>query len=587
MKLPNWLRAVLLVGIVLLAYQPVWHAGFIWDDHSHVENNPTMFGPGGLKRIWFSLGAPQYYPMVFSSFWLERIFWGTNPAGYHWVNLLLHAGNALLIWRLLRRLRVPGAWLGAALFALHPVNVETAAWITERKNTLAMFFFLVSLCCYLRSEQRTTDHGPRSKGRGRAMAGGVESSGDSSGLYYGVSLVAFVLALLSKTAVAPLGGVLLGLGWWQRGQIGRRDLLRSVPFFVLALLLVPITILVERHTGSGIVRVDGLWARLAGAGWAFWFYLYKAVWPLNLVFVYPRWRIDPSNWLVYLPGLMAVGMFLFFWRFRRGWGRGWLAALGYFAVMLGPALGLVNIYFMRYSLVSDHWTYFALIGPMALAGGGIARGLERFRQTAPWLEPVACGLLLLAAGTLTWRQSTIYVDEETLWKHTLSKNPDCWMAHCNLGAAFAAQGKLEEAIAEYREALRLEPNFTEAHNNLANELVAQGKPEEAIPEFERALQLEPRYPDAHNNLAVQLARQGRVAEAIQHWEEAIRLLPGYAEAEYNLALTLARQGRTDEAVQHFQRALQLATVFGMPGLIADSSAQLEKYLPGSVQAPAP
>jgi protein O-mannosyl-transferase len=552
------LGASAILGFTVLAYLPALSGGFIWDDHNHVENNAVLFGPGGLQRIWLSLSAPQYYPLVFTSFRLERALWGVNPTGYHWDNLLLHAANALLVWQLLRRLRVPGAWLAAALFALHPVNVESVAWITERKNTLSMLFFLSSLWCFLRFDGDLRTLQPRA-------------------CRYGLSLFAFLLALLSKTAVAPLPLVLLGLAWWQRGRIGRRDLLRTAPFFALVLLLVPITILVERHTGSEIVRADPLFARLTGAGCAFWFYLYKAILPLNLMFIYPRWQIDPATPLACLPGLLAVGAFLVLWRFRRVWGRAWLAGLGYFVVMLLPALGLVNIYFMRYSLVSDHWTYFAIIGPLALAAVGITWAVEQLPRAVAWLKPVAGAMLLLTLGVLSFHQSSIYVEEASLWQDTLAKNPKCWMAYCNLGVSFAAQGRLDEAIQQYERALDLEPDFPEAHSNLANELAAQGKRDEAIAHYERALQLEPRYLDAHNNLAVQLARQGRLAEAIPHWERALQIKPDYTEAEYNLGRALAQQGKTAEAIHHFEQALRLAPDPTNPALVADLRAQLERY----------
>ncbi len=585
------LGACAIAVFTLIAHFPALDGGFIWDDHSYVEDNPALFGPGGLKRIWFSLEAPQYYPLVFTSFWLERAVWGVNPVGYHWVNLLIHTANALLLWRLLERLNVPGAWLAGAFFALHPVNVETVAWITERKNTLAMLFYLLSLLCFLRFDElaaRPPLPGEPRPGRSssglpasRSVAASILSS---RSWLYTLSLVSFLLAMLSKTAVAPLGVVLLGLAWWRRGGIGLRDVLRSAAFLGVALLLMCITVFVERRAVSEILRPDPFFARLAGAGAAFWFYLYKAIVPVNLMFVYPRWRIDPANVLWYVPGLLAVGTFWLFWRFRQVWGRPWLAGLGYFAVMLSPALGLVNIFFMRYSLVSDHWTYFALIGPLALVAGGITRGLERFGRAAVWLQPVISGPLLLALGVLTFRQSAIYQDEETLWRDTLARNPACWMARCNLGVSFAARGKVDDAIEQYQLALQLEPDAVEIHYNMANELAALGKVDEAISHLERALELEPNYAEAHNNLGVQLARQGESDQALAHFERAVQLNPSYAEAGYNLGLTLARQGRIAEAVQHFRQTFRVATAQGKASLATDSRAQIERY-PSAPAAP--
>jgi tetratricopeptide (TPR) repeat protein len=567
------LGACAIVVLTLLAYYPALDGGFIWDDHSHVENNPVLFGPGGLKRIWFSLEAPQYYPLVFTSFRLERALWGVKPVGYHCVNLLLHAANALLVWQLLRRLKVPGAWLAAALFALHPVNVESVAWITERKNTLSMLFYLLSLLWFVRSDE-TPDRGqeldvrdPRpvspTARRQSPVANHQPPDSQPSTLnlqrrWYGLSLLAFLLALLSKTAVAPLGLVLLGLAWWRRGLIGRRDLFRSAPFFALALLLIPITILAEHHAGSEIVRADSFCARLAGAGWAFWFYLYKVIWPLNLMFVYPRWQIDPANPLSYVPGLLVVGTFLLCWRFRRDWGKGWLAGLGYFGVMLLPVLGLVNIYFMRYSLVSDHWQYLAIIGPLALAAAGISRALERFQQTVRWIKPVACGSLLLALGVLTFRQSFAYKDDETLWRDTLAKNPAGWIAHNNLGVLLVAKGQTVEAIRQYQEAIRLKPDYADAQINLGVALSTKGQNDEALHQFQEAVRLSPDYASAHYNLGIALDEKGQIDEAISQYQEAIRLDPEHVLAHNNLGIAFGRKDQIDEAASQFQEAVRLS-----------------------------
>ena len=581
---------LLLAVMTVLAYLPALRGGFIWDDHSHVENNTLLFGPGGLQRIWFSLQAPQYYPLVFTSFRLERALWGVQPAGYHWVNLLLHAANAVLVWQLLRRLKVPGAWLAAALFALHPVNVESVAWITERKNTLSMLFFLLSLISYLRFDELATaqraTRNPRQLGKPAPATSSILQSPSS---FFVLSLLAFLLALLSKTAVAPLGLVLLGLAWWRRGRIGRRDLFCSAPFLAMALLLVPITILVEHHAGSEVVRADSFCARLAGTGWAFWFYLYKAIWPVNLMFVYPRWQIDPANPLSYVPGLLVVGTFLLCWFFRRGWTRACLVGLGYFAVMLLPVLGLVNIYFMRYSLVSDHWQYLAIVGPLALVAAGIGGALGRLRRTLRWIKPVACGSLLLALGMLTFGQSSAYKDDETLWRDTLARNPAAWMAHNNLGTALGEKGLLDEAIPQFEESIRLKPDNAEAYNSLGIALGQKGQTDEAIRQFEEAVRLKPGFADSHNNLGVALDKKGQTDEAIRQYQEALRLRPDNAECHNNLGAALGKKGQIDEAIRQFQEALRLepdaaeahynlGTTLGAKGQIDEAIRQYQEAL---------
>jgi hypothetical protein len=361
-----WLFGALLVAGTVIAYLPVWRAGFIWDDDTLLLHNPGIQKLGGLARLWSS-----DFPLSTTTLWLEWRVWGANPLGYHLVNVLLHAFSAVLLWRVLRRLKIPGAGLAAAIFAVHPVNVESVAWIAERKNTLCMFFYLLSLLLYLRSEiaceLRIEDGGWETE-KGPPPSSILHPP---SSLLYALSLLAFALALLSKSAVAPLPVVLLGLAWWRRWRMTLKDVWRTAPFFALAAAAGLISIWLQYHQAIGAsmidVRNDSFWSRLAGAGWAVWFYLYKAVLPINLSFVYPRWQIDATRAWSYVPGLLLVAGFLVSWRFRSQWGKPLLFGLGYFVVMLLPALGFVNIYFMRYSLVSDHWQYSAIIGPIALA----------------------------------------------------------------------------------------------------------------------------------------------------------------------------------------------------------------------------
>jgi tetratricopeptide (TPR) repeat protein len=565
---------LLLMAGTLMAYQPVWHAGFIWDDGRFVVNNPLIHRADGLYRFWCTTEAPDYFPLTSTTLWLEWRLWGRYPLGYHLVNVLLHALSAVLLWRLLARLKIPGAWLAAAVFALHPVNVESVAWIAERKNTLAMVFFLLSLLCYLRS-----DSTPRPSNSPQL------STLNSQQRWYWFSLAAFVLALLSKTAVAPLPLVLLGLAWWRRGRVARRDVWRSAPFFAAAAGMGLISLWFQHYQaiGSDPVRTDSIWSRLAGAGWAVWFYLYKALLPLNLSFVYPRWRIDARSALSYAPGALLAAGFLVCWRYRRQWGKAWLFGLGYFVVMLFPVLGFLNIYFMRYSLVADHWQYFAIIGPIALASAGVTMALgrvqsleskvqsPRFPSPRPSPHPMGrgrsflgatvCGALLAGLGTLTWRQCGMYADVETLWRATLAADRNCWVAHVNLGDYLLRTGRLEEATAHFREAVKIQPDYPDGHSDLGKALVEKGRLDEAFACFLKAAEYQPDAAEAHSNFGNALLRKGRLDEALVHLQAAVQIRTNYAAGHNNLGLALMRKGRVAEALAQYQTALQIQPDF--------------------------
>jgi len=521
----DWLVGLLLIAATVLAYQPVWHAGFIWDDDTFLVDNPVIKSADGPYRLWFTASTPDYFPMTSSMLWLEWRLWNGHPLGFHLVNVLLQAFSAVLLWRVLLRLKIPGAILAAGLFALHPVNVESVAWITERKNTLSMFFYLGALLAWLRFED---------SGKGR---------------WYGLALTGFALGLLSKTALVPLPVVMLGMAWWRRGRVKWNEVSRIVPFIVIAAALGLVTVWFQSHRtiGNEIIRTDGFWARLAGAGWAVWFYLYKAALPINLAFVYPRWQIDGRNPLSYIPLILLVVVLVSCWRRRQTWGKALFFGLGYFVVMLLPVLGFIDIYFMRYSLVSDHWQYFAIIAPIALAAAIIRK------------VPVLAAALLLALGALTWRQCGMYASQETLWPATLRLNPNCWMAQVNLGDVYLEQGKMDEGIRLLQQGLQLNPANVEGHLTLGLALLHQGKLDEAIAQAQKAHDLNPARGGPHFILGECYFRQNRFDEAVSQYQTALarKLQVGEAEAHYGLGSSLAHLGRTGEAVTEFEKSLQL------------------------------
>ena len=530
--LPVW-QGGLIVLLVFLAYLPALRGGFIWDDDEYVTNNPLLTAPDGLRRIWFSMDSPsQYFPLTYTVFRIERSLWGLNPTGYHGVNILLHAINALLVWLLLKRLSVPGAWLAAALFALHPVQVESVAWITELKSVLSLLFILLTLFCWIEFV------GERSKR-----------------FWYWLALVFYALALFSKTTACTLPAALLLILWLKTKPIDWRRLVQVVPFLAMGFGMGLLTVWWERfHQGTqGKLFSMGLLERILVASHALWFYAGKLFWPVNLTFSYPRWAIEPANPSAYGWLVMGIGLCAAIYFTRRFVGRSVEVATLFYVATLSPLLGFVMLYTFHYTFVADHYQYVASIGLIALAAAGITIAFK----TKPFLKLACCGALLLTLGILTWRQAGIYRDPETLWRDTLAKNPDCWLAHNNLGAAFATKGRFDEAIENFRKAIQINPNFSEAQYNLGNALAAKGRFDEAIENYYKAIQINPNYCEALNNLGIALADKGRFDEAIENYRKAIQINPNFSKALNNLGGTLLHQGRIDEAIENFRKTIQI------------------------------
>ena len=601
----DWFWALLLIAFVFIAYAQVFRADFIWDDESHLTRNPCVVGPLGLKEIWTTTQA-VYYPLVLTTFWAVHKFFGLNPLPYHLFNIFLHAASAILLWRVLQALRVRGAWLGAALWALHPVMVQSVAWVTELKNTQSCVFYLLSILFFLKWEdqRRVPSRLPQRR------------PGDRCSLVFASSLFFFILATLSKPSVVMLPFVLALCIWWLRGKIRWRQAPVLAPFALISAVASVWTIW-EQKFHSRAVGPD--WTqtfpeRLIIAGKAIWFYLGKLLWPHPLIFIYPRWDVDSSKVVSYLPLLAAIAGLVALWFIHAKWGRALLFAAAYYVVSLFPVLGFFSVYFFRYSFVSDHFQYLASMGPLALAGAGIATILRRFCETPDdfvshpdtvrrsastiatprrrlLLSGGLCGILLVSLGSLTWRQTAEYHDLSALYTATLQKNPGCWMAHYNLGIVLSEQGEADQAIDHYRRAVVLRPDYAEAHYNLGRLLVEQGQLEDAITHYERAAAINPADAEAQNNLGVTLFGIGRADDAIAHYQKALEIRPDYAEAscnlanaliakgdfdgaiarytvclaaipdqeeaQYNLASALLRKGRTDDAIVEYQKVLQM------------------------------
>ncbi|MFT3866869.1 MAG: tetratricopeptide repeat protein [Nibricoccus sp.] len=526
----RWL-VVALFAATLLVYWPSLFGGFLWDDDGHVTQ-PHLRSFDGLVKIWTEPAATQqYYPLLHSAFWLEYKLWGDHAFDYRLLNVLLHATSACLFAALLRRLAVPGAWLAAFIFALHPVCVESVAWIAEQKNTLSLVFYLSAALAYLRFDEN------------RRPAAYLLATGF------------FVAALLSKTVTVTLPAALVViLTWKKRGLIFRRDVLPLLLWVALGFGAGIMTIWNERTLiGARGTHFDLTFAEhILLPGRIIWFYLGKLFWPANLAFFYPRWTLDSSQfWQWLFPFACVACTAVLVWRKSlRVLLVPWLLFVG----TLFPALGFFNVYPFVFSYVADHFQYHASLGIVAAAAAGLTMLMQRLPRRATLVVTFA---LPLALGLLAFQQGKIYLSNTALYEDTLAKNPDCWLARNNLGQIFTDKGELEKAIPYFQRALQLRPEFAEAENNLGYALRQLGRVGEAIPHFERAIALQPKYAQAHNNLGLAYVLLGDRERAIACFHDATRSHPRFPTAHFNLGLTLAQIGKTQEALLQFQRALQL------------------------------
>jgi tetratricopeptide (TPR) repeat protein len=525
----------------LLAYWPALRGTLIWDDTAHITA-PALQSLHGLWRIWFELGATQqYYPLLHSAFWVEHRIWGDAVLGYHLANLTEHTVSSFLVVLIVRRLKLPDAWLAGCIFALHPVCVEAVAWISEQKSTLSGVLYLASALTYL--------HFDRSRRKSQ----------------YLWALGLFVSALLCKTVTATLPAVLLVVFWWKRGRLDwRRDVTPLLPWFVLGASAGIFTAWVEvnyigaKGTGYDLTLIQ----HVLLAGRILCFYISKIVWPANLIFSYPHWQVDPTvGWQYLYPlGVLALvaGLLILARRPNGLARRGPLAGFLIFGGTLFPVLGFLHVFPFKYSYVADHFQYLACLGIIVPGAWLIVGSVPQISGTIR----NAFGIVVLAIlGLLTWQQSGLYRDNETLYRATVVRNPDSWMAHNLLGMILAqTPGRLTDAEAEFEATIRLQPDHAKAHMNLGNVLSQMpGRLPDAIAEYQAALRIWPGYAPAHDNLGIALMQiPERLPDAITEFQNAVRLQPDDAKTHELLALALAQMpGRLPDAVVEYQAALQI------------------------------
>ena len=533
-------QAVLAIALlVAVSYFPALQGGFVWDDVIFSEE-PVVHAPDGLRSIWFSpadiKNEGHYWPLVYTSFWLEHKVWGLNPLGYHAVNILLHLANCLLLWRLLGRLAIPGAVLIAAVFAVHPLHVESVAWIIERKDVLSALFYLTAVLTWVRFDE--------SPGPGR----------------YALALLLFAAGLLCKSVVVTLPVALLTWHWWRRGRIIPVDLLRLAPFVAV---------------GAGVTLADlafyasreplelgySLAERALIAARALWFYAGKLIWPVDLAVIYPLWEIDvgdPAAW-AYLAGAAALPVVL--WLARRRIGRGALAGTLFFALTLAPVLGFIDYGYMQFSFVADRFQYLAGIGVMAVLIGAAAHGTRKLPEAARMTASGLAVALVLGLALLTWRQAAIYRDEVTLFSHIVALNPQARDAHLNLGNALIEAGRNEDGVAASRTAVEQRPESADAHSNLGLALMNLERFEEAGAVLRRARELDPNHQSSLQNSAELLRKQGRHEEAVETYRAVLQRDGRYALAYAGLGDALFQLQRYEAAIDALQAAIEI-----QPGL---------------------
>ena len=500
--------ALVIVAAALWIYWPALNGDWLWDDEELITANSKLRSLQGLWRIWFA-APPDKWPLTSTLLWIEWQLWGNEPLGYHLCNLALHILSGFLIWRLFNRLGLRWGWFGGFLFVIHPLAVESVAWASEIKNTLSLPLFLLSFDAWLDAEEKKSS--------------------------YQRSVFFYCLAMLAKTSTIMLPLVLLLYCWWKRGRITRQELIQTIPYFFIAVMLGLYSVYFQSPEQG--VEVGGFSTRLIGAGSAIFFYLGKFIFPATLMPIYPRWNLDTPSFLQVMALPTLVVLLFGFWTQRKGWGRHVLFGFGFFLLNLLPVVGLVRMTNDNVlPSVADHLCYIPPIGLIGL----IVLGLEQLYgrlSLLPYLLSIGALAAVLAMGLLLWESNSyarLFSNQETFWTYNISHNPNALFAYYNLGNVLMKTGRYPEAIKQFEQVLKIGPDHPDPHNNLGVLFLRTGRYPEAIKQFEQALKIDSSNPVTHNNFGVALVESGRPPEAIMQFEQALRLKPEYADARKNL-----------------------------------------------------
>jgi len=545
-----FLKVLLILLACLWIYAPVFHGEWLWDDDYLLTNNPAMSSVEGLWGIWFLPTTADYLPISLTALWIQWRFFGMDSTGYHLASVLLHAMGACLVWLLFHRLKIRFAWVGGLIFAIHPLCVESVAWVSEIKNTLSLPFFLLAAICYVRFEENAQRRD------------------------YLLALFFFLAAMLSKSSVVMFPVLILLYAWWKRGRIDGKDIFRSAPFFLISLCLGLITLFFQlgRAIGSEPIPIGAWDSRLAIAGMAVLFYISNIFWPFHLLPIYPQWAANPPSPVQFFPLLVIGIVFGLFWFYRKTWGRHALMGFGFFLIALFPVLGFVPMSYMRVGWVSDHFLYLPMIGMIgwSVAGAGLI-----YEDAAPVVKSLVMALSILVGVVLmesTRSYAEIWQNEDRMWLYTMKYNWNCWQAHNRYGSRLFNRGNFDEALKHFTIATELRPDLAETQNNLGSAVLAQKDTKRAVKHFREGLRLSPEIIAIKSNLARALFLDGQYGEALPIYKELATKFPKNAAFQCNLGVIEYQLGNYEASVRAFKQALEID-----PGL-EDAKRNLEQVL---------
>jgi len=535
----KWETLIVKVLVIVIAclwiYSPVFNGDWLWDDDYLITANPVVQSPDGLASFWVEPKTADYFPLTMSLLWLMWKWFGMDSTGYHVASVLLHALGSCLVWALLKTIGLRGAWLAGLIFAVHPIAVESVAWVSELKNTFSLPFFLLAGCFFVRFEDT------------------------SRRFFYWGALVFFLAAMLAKSSAVMFPVVMLLYIWWRRDRIVWRDLWNAAPFFLVSLILGLVTLYFQhsRAIGNEPSPIGGLDSRFAIAGMAIFFYLSKILWPALLLPIYPQWNANPPELIQFLPWSVLAGVLGVFWIRRKTWGRHALMGVGFYLITLLPVLGFVAMSYMRVGWVADHFLYIPMIGVVAL---GVGVGFRASDLAGEKWRLVFGAFAAFVFGVLAFwshRYAGIWENEDKLWNYTLKHNWECWQAHNRIGAREFNRGNVDVALDHFREATRLRPDLAETQNNLGSAVLAKKDTKAAIKQFQEALRLSPDIVAIQSNLARALLLDNQPAAAAEFYADLCRRYPDNSTFLCNLGVTLYQSGKKTEAIAIFRRALEM------------------------------